>query len=86
MSDTDEPLHDLNERACLILELPMLSDEAALQLSEVLQQLAEQFDSCHHQQIVRAHRAREIEQERLYRGQCSLHAQQSLPFDDDLPF
>ena len=86
MSGTPEPVHDLNDRPCLILELPMLSDEAALQLSELLQQLAEQFDSCHHQQIIRAHRARETEYDRLYREQCLLEAQQSLPFDDDILF
>ena len=40
MHDTREPVHDINRRACLILELPVLSDKAALQLAELLQQLA----------------------------------------------
>lgn len=35
----------MSDRFCLILKVPMLSDEAALQLSEVLQQLAEQLDA-----------------------------------------
>lgn len=85
MCDPDEPVHDLNDRRCLILELPELSDEAALQLSEFLQQLTEHFDTGYDQQILRAHRAREHECERLYREQCSLQAQQPLPFDDS-PF
>ncbi|MGH7594268.1 MAG: hypothetical protein ACRELE_10525 [Gemmatimonadales bacterium] len=82
MRDPNEPVHDLNDRRCLILELPELSDEAALQLSELLQQLAEHFDTCYDNQILRAHRAREHEYHALYREQCVLQAQQSLPFDD----
>ncbi|HEY1892798.1 MAG TPA: hypothetical protein VGG63_20575 [Steroidobacteraceae bacterium] len=35
--------------------------------------------------ILRAHRARESEHDRLYREQRLLEAQHSLPFDDD-PF
>lgn len=84
MRDTYEPTHDINERPCLILELPVLSDESALQLSELLQSLAEHFDTGYHEQILRAHRAREIECERLYREQRLSQAQQSLPFDDVL--
>ena len=85
MHDEPELDYDVNDRPCLILELPVLSDEAALRLSEFLQRLAEHFDAHHTQQILRAHRAREEESERLYREQCLLTAQRSLPFADD-PF
>ncbi len=84
MRDANEPYDDPNERPCLHLELPVLSDEAALQLSELLQSLLEHFDAGYDAQILRAHRAREIECERLYREQCISQAQQPLPFDDVL--
>jgi len=84
MRDANELYDDPNERPCLILELPVLSDEAALQLSELLQSLLDHFDAGYDAQILRAHRAREIECERLYREQCISQAQQSLPFDDIL--
>jgi hypothetical protein len=84
MRDANEPYDDPNERPCLILELPVLSDEAALQLSELLQSLLEHFDAGYDAQILRAHRARKIECERLYREQCISQAQQSLAFDDIL--
>lgn len=87
MSDIDEPDFDSGNRPCLILELPILSDEATLQLSELLQKLAEHFDDNYSRQILRAHRAREKEYERLHREreQHPLNPQQSLPFDPD-PF
>jgi hypothetical protein len=84
MRDANEPTHDINDRPCLILELPVLSDEAALQLSELLQSLVEHFDTGYDAQILRAHRAREIECERLYREDRLSQAQQSLPFEDIL--
>jgi hypothetical protein len=37
---------------------PAASDEATLQLSELLHQLSRHFDDCYHEQILRAHRAR----------------------------
>ena len=85
MHDTGEPDHDINHRACLILELPVLSDEAALQLSELLQQLTENFDAHHDQPIRRAHRARLRKYERLCCEQRFLDRQQPLPFED-IPF
>jgi hypothetical protein len=84
MRDANKPNDDPNERPCLILELPVLSNEAALQLSELLQSLFEHFDTAYDKQILRAHRARQIECERLYRQQCISRAQQSLPFEDIL--
>jgi hypothetical protein len=82
MSDTIEPTHDLTDRPCLILDLPELSDEAAWQLSEFLQTLAEHIDAHYAVQILRAHRTRECEREGLYRERLLVQAQQSLPFDD----
>ena len=87
MSDFNEPDSDTSDRPCLILELPILSDEAAMQLSELLQKLTEHFDDNYSRQILRAHRAREEEYERLYREreQHLPDPQQSFPFDPD-PF
>ncbi len=88
MSDFNEPDFDISDRPYLILELPILSDEAALQLSEFLQKLAENFDDNYSRQILRAHRVREEEYERLYREREHQHPpdpQQSLPFEPD-PF
>jgi hypothetical protein len=82
MPDDTEPTFDITERSCLILELPELSDEAALQLSELLQTLTERFDAHYSAQILRAHRARESEHDRLYRERLLLQAQHPLPLDD----
>jgi hypothetical protein len=82
MSDTTEPNHDVTERPCLILDLPELADEAAWQLSEFLQCLAEHIDAHYSAQILRAHPAHERERERLYRKQFRFQAQQPLPFPD----
>lgn len=84
MRDTCEPAHDINDRPCLILELPVLSDEAALQLSELLQSLAEHFDTSYAEPIRRAYRARDAEREELYRERYLSDAQQSLPFNEIL--
>jgi hypothetical protein len=82
MHDPTEPTYNVNDCPCLILDLPDLSDEAALQLSELLQTLAEHIDSHYSAQILRAHHARECERERLYREQLLRQAQQPLPFPD----
>ena len=82
MPDTPEPTHDVTDWPYLILELPELSDEAAWQLSEFLQTLAEHFDAHYSAQILRAHRAHERERERLYRERFLVKAQQPLPFAD----
>jgi hypothetical protein len=82
MSYTNEPTHDVTDRPCLILDLPELSDEAAWQLSEFIQTLAEHIDTHYSAQILRAHRAHECERERLYRERLHLQAQQPLPFPD----
>jgi len=82
MSDPTEPTHDVNDRPCLILDLPELDDEAAWQLSEFLQSLAEHIDAHYSVQILRAHRAQEREREGLYQEQLLAEAQQPLPFPD----
>jgi hypothetical protein len=86
MNDPTEPTFDLGHRPCLILELPDLSDQAALQLSELLHSLAAHIESHYYAQILRAHRARECEHAQLYRERLYLQAQQPLPFSDDPPF
>ncbi|MGB6487079.1 MAG: hypothetical protein WBE91_09385 [Steroidobacteraceae bacterium] len=85
MPEDAEPTFDATERPCLILDLPVLSDEAALQLGEFLYAFAERFEDHYSAQIRRAHRARESERDQLYRQRLHLEAQQPLPFDDD-PF
>jgi hypothetical protein len=82
MYEPTEPACDVTDRPCLILELPELSDEAAWQLAEFLQTLAEHIDAHYSAQILRARQARECEHERLYREQILHQAQQSLPFPD----
>ncbi len=82
MSDTSEPTHDLTDRPCLVLELPELPDEAAWQLSEFLQALAEHIDAHYSRQILRAHQAHEREREQLYRERLLVEAQQPLPLAD----
>ncbi|MGH8229634.1 MAG: hypothetical protein ACREU3_17315 [Steroidobacteraceae bacterium] len=82
MPDDTEPNFDITERPCLILDLPELSDEAALQLSELLTTITERFEAHYSAQILRAHRARESERDSLYRERLLLEAQQPLPLDD----
>ena len=82
MSATTEPAYDVTARHCLILELPELSDEAAWQLSEFLQSLAEHINTHYSAQISRAYRDHECERDRLYRETLLLESQQQLPFPD----
>jgi hypothetical protein len=82
MPDDTEPTFDINERPCLILEMPDLPDETTLELCELLHTLAERFEDHYSAQLRRAHRARECERERLYREQRFSNAQQPLPLDD----
>jgi hypothetical protein len=82
MSNTTEPTYDVTDRPCLILDLPELSDEAAWQLSELLQTLAERIDAHYSRQILRAYQAHERERGQLYRERLLVEAQQPLPFPD----
>ena len=71
---------------CMILDLPALSDETALHMLEFLQAFTEKFDSCYEEQIQRAYYERKEDARALYHEHWFIHAQQSLPFDDDPPF
>jgi len=82
MPDETEPTFDVTDRPCLILDLPALPDEAALQLCEFLHALAERFEDHYSAQILRAHRARDCESDRLYRERLLIKAQQPLPLND----
>ena len=82
MSDTTDPAYDVTARHGLILDLPELSDEAAWQLSEFLQTLAEHIDAHYSAQISRAHQTHEREREQLYRERFRVEAQQPLPFPE----
>jgi hypothetical protein len=82
MSDTTEPTYDVTHRPCPILDLPELSDEAAWQLAEFLQSLAEHIDAHYSAQILRVLKDHEREREQLYRERLLTEAQQPLPFPD----
>lgn len=79
-----EPMMSIGEDGhCLIVPMPALTDEAAFEISDLLRRLAEVFDNAYQAQLLRAHRRREEEGERLYRERCQLGAQQWLAFHDD---
>lgn len=79
-----EPMMSAGEDGhCLIVQMPALTDEAAYEVSELLRRLADAFDNAYQAQLLRAHRRREEECERLYRERCQLEAQQWLHFHDD---
>ena len=76
-----------HNRTRLILNLPVLSDESALQLSELLRTLAKHFDYCCHQQIARAQRERRKQRRRMYLQRCSIYGPQPrLDEEFDEPF
>jgi hypothetical protein len=75
-----------HNRPRLILTLPVLSDESALQLSELLKNLAKHFDDCCHQQICRAQRERRKQRRRLYLERSLYEPQQRLADEFDEPF
>ncbi len=77
-----------DNRPCLILNLPVLSDESALQFSELLRTLAKHFDDCCHQQIARAQRERRKQRRRLYLQRCAIYRPQQRRLDEefDEPF
>ncbi len=75
-----------HHRPRLILNLPVLSDESALQLSELLRTLAKHFDDCCHQQICRAQRERRKQRRRLCQERSFYGPHQKLPEEFDEPF
>lgn len=60
-------MHDPNDLSRVPTDWPADSDEATLQLSELLHHLSRHFDDCCHEQILRAHRARR--EQRRHRGE-----------------
>ena len=69
----------------LILNLPVLSDDTALQFSELLKTLAKHFDDCCHQQIRRAQRKRRKQRRRLAVARFLYETQQRLGDEFDAP-
>jgi hypothetical protein len=98
----DQPMYDTDPPPCLPIELPPdISDETALQITNLLMAFHDAFCSHFDEQIRRAALARmrvkeeiwreqqelRIEHDRLLREQEFLAAQLNLPFDDDkVPF
>ena len=70
----------------LIVNLPVLSDDAALQFSELLKTLAKHFDDCCHQQIRRAQRQRRNQRRRLAVERFLYETQQRLGDELDVPY
>jgi hypothetical protein len=62
-------------------EPPAASDEATLQLSELLRKLSRYFDDCCHEQIIRAHRARRSQRRRRAENRSPYEPQSKLPED-----
>ena len=71
-----------------VIRLPPLCDEAALQLSELIQELHSQIFDFYETQIARAHRKHSREEQRRILEREFLAAQMELPFDaqDMCPF
>jgi hypothetical protein len=59
--------------------LPAGSDEATLQLSELLRRLSHHFDDCCHEQILRAHRDRRRQRQRQGERRSPYEPQSKLP-------
>jgi hypothetical protein len=58
---------------------PASSDEATLQLSELLRQLSQHFDEYCHEQILRAHRARRRQRQHLAENRYPYGPHSKLP-------
>lgn len=69
----------------LIVDLPPLCDEAAMQFSELLKDLSEQFDEYYRREIRRAVRARKKEEQQRIRELKAREAQMILPGFGDAP-
>jgi hypothetical protein len=68
----------LSERV-LCLQLPTLSDAAALGISDLLAAISEKFDDLYARQIQRASRARRREELKRRREKQPIASQQELP-------
>jgi hypothetical protein len=65
----------------LVVRLPVLSDETALLIYDLLESACEKFSDRYARQIQRARRVRKREELRRRRERQSLTAQQALPID-----
>jgi hypothetical protein len=81
----DNDYEDDGVAPLIILDLPPLCDEAAMQFSELLKDLSEQFDEYYRREIRRAVRAQRKEEKRRLREMEARAAQQEL-FDNAPPF
>jgi hypothetical protein len=63
----------------LVLQLPPLSDAAALGISDLLAAISEKFDDLYARQIQRASRARRREELKRRREKQLIESQQALP-------
>jgi hypothetical protein len=67
----------------MIIDLPPLCDEAALEFSELLQELSDQFTEFYERQIARAHYRRQRDESKRDRELKFRAAQMTLPIFDD---
>jgi hypothetical protein len=80
----DEPTYD-SYPAHIVLDLPALCDEAAMQFSELLKEFCRQFDAQYADQIRRAAHRRQFEQSRREYERLFPKPQMMLPMFDDEP-
>jgi hypothetical protein len=86
-NEHDDDFEDGGVPPFLTIGLPPLCDEAAMQFSELLKDLSEQFDEYYRREIRRAVRARRKEEQRWIREMEFRAAQMQLPgFDNSPPF
>jgi hypothetical protein len=69
----------------MIIDLPVLCDEAALEFSELLQDLSDQFTAFYEHQIARANYRRKLEERKRDREFRFRASQMSLPMFDGEP-
>lgn len=83
------PIHDacqsmpLHDTRCVFVDMPVLSDESAWQLTQWLHRLTQTCDDFYCQQILCAHDARQEQHDRLRHELRMLNEQQPLPFEED---
>lgn len=72
-------MHDPNDLSRVPTDWPADSDEAPLQLSELLHHLSRHFDDCCYEQTLRAHRARREQRRRRGEKRSYYGPQSKLP-------
>jgi hypothetical protein len=80
----DEPTYDTYP-PYLLIDLPALCDEAAMQFSALLKELSEQFDAHYEDQIRRALRRRRLQESRRAWEHKFLSSQLMLPMFEGEP-